>query len=387
MKISVIGAGYVGIPLAAALSKNSSVKLFDIDEKKVGNINKGFLPIKDDYLKEQIHKKNIKLDATTSKKYLFESNFVFISVNTDFSDHDNGFNTQSISALCKEIVKKNPTANIIIKSTVPIGFTSNLSKTLNTKNIAISPEFLSEGNGYFDTINPSRLVIGSKENYKKILDIYKKSYIRVNCEIFNVSPSEAEAIKLFSNTFLAMRVAFFNELDTFSLFNNFDTKKIIQGVCSDKRVGDFYNNPSFGFGGYCLPKDSKQLSEHLGKDYGKLIRSINESNDSRMEVIARKIIESDFKTIGFFRLSMKKGSDNFRESSSLKVLKLINENSKKRILIYEPSMKFDNDNEFELVKDINFFKSESDLIMANRLDSILDDVLHKIFSRDIFQKL
>lgn len=377
--------GYVGLSNSLLLAQNNTVVAYDIDKIKVDMLNK-----KKSYLKEEKiidYLANTKLDfnATTNKSKAFsDSSFVIIATPTDYDPETNFFDTRSIEAVITEALHYNPKANIIIKSTIPIGYTSKVKKVFNNKNIIFSPEFLREGNALEDCLYPSRIVIGDKTNKAiEFANLLKQAAIKKNIPILYTSSKEAEAIKLFSNTYLAMRVSYFNELDTFAEINNLNTKDIIEGVCLDERIGLHYNNPSFGYGGYCLPKDTKQLLSNFKDIPSNLIQAIVDSNNTRKNFIAESIMKSNPKVIGIHRLIMKSDSDNFRSSAIKDIIKKINKKSVE-IVIYEPSISEDFYNNLRVINNLDEFKRISDVIVTNRISDEVLDVKDKLYTRDIF---
>ena len=385
--ITIIGSGYVGMSLAVLLSQKHNINIIDIDEEKVKRINLGISPIKDDLISEYLATKNLKLHASAPNVSILEiSSIIIIATPTDFDEKTNKFDTSSVDGAIDEIIRKNIDSTIIIKSTIPEGHTEFLQKKYNNKRIIFSPEFLREGNALYDNLYPSRIVVGSKcEDAKIFANLLRNASLKKEVEVLFTSSREAEAIKLFSNTYLAMRVAFFNELDTYAISKGLNSKDIISGLSLDERIGGHYNNPSFGYGGYCLPKDTKQLLANFSDIPQDLIQSVIISNTKRKTFIAKKILESNSNVIGFFKLSMKKGSDNFRSSSILDVIELI-KNSGKEIIIFEPNI--DNDYFLDIKVDNNLesFKRRCDLIVANRSERMLNDVQSKLFTRDIFKE-
>ncbi len=386
MKICVVGIGYVGLSNAILMSQNYAVTLLDINESKVNKINSKQSPIIEKMISEYLVSKNLNLIATTDKKIAFKNkDYIVIAVPTNFSEKINGFDTSIIDLIIKDISLLNPSAVVIIKSTVPIGFTESISKKYQMSNLYFCPEFLREGQSLKDSLYPSRIVIGgSTPQAKQFTKILIECALKDDIEVFFTSNAEAESIKLFSNSYLAMRVSFFNELDTFALENNLNSRKIIDGVSSDSRIGKFYNNPSFGYGGYCLPKDTRQLLSNFNDIPQELISSIVESNETRINFLAKKIINLSPKKIGVYRLIMKEGSDNWRKSSLLHLVnKLIK--TKIKIFLYEPLMSHEDiDSSVTLVKTIDCFDEEVELILTNRLDSKILKYENKIFSRDVF---
>lgn len=387
-KVTIIGAGFVGMSLALLLSKKHNVSIFDIDERKVESINSKKTTINDPDIIKALKNKKLNLFATTeSEEALVDSNFVFIATPTNFIESSNLFDTTAVEESIKASIKKSdPKSLLIIKSTVPIGFTESQSLKYNTKRIIFSPEFLREGMALHDNLYPSRLIIGGTNNNLNILfaNIMRDASIKKDFDILYMKSREAEAVKLFSNTFLAMRVAFFNELDSFAMEKNMSALNIVKGVSLDPRIGDYYNNPSFGYGGYCLPKDTKQLLSHYEDVPQSLIKAIIQSNLIRKDFLINKIRALKPRTIGIFRLVMKEGSDNFRESAILSLIPKLKE-SKIKILLYEPMLKDDTYEEIPVITKLKDFIDDSDMIIANRLSSDLINHENKVFTRDLFQ--
>jgi UDPglucose 6-dehydrogenase len=387
-KVTIIGAGFVGMSLALLLSKKHNVSIFDIDERKVESINSKKTIINDPDIIKALKNKKLNLFATTkSEEALIDSNFVFIATPTNFIESSNLFDTTAVEDSIKaSIEKSDPKSILIIKSTVPIGFTESQSLKYNTNRIIFSPEFLREGMALHDNLYPSRLIIGGTNNNLNILfaNIMRDASIKKDFDILYMKSREAEAVKLFSNTFLAMRVAFFNELDSFAMEKNMSALNIVKGVSLDPRIGDYYNNPSFGYGGYCLPKDTKQLLSHYEDVPQSLIKAIIQSNLIRKDFLINKIRALKPKTIGIFRLVMKEGSDNFRESAILSLIPKLKE-SKIKILLYEPMLKDDTYEEIPVITNLKDFIDDSDMIIANRLSSDLINHENKVFTRDLFQ--
>jgi len=386
MKIAVVGIGYVGLSIATLLSKDNDVTMFDINFEKVDQINSWTIPIQDNYLLNYINKENIKLKATKNCEELYkESSMVIICTSTNFDESTNTFDTSSVENTIKEVLKVNKNIPIIIKSTIPVGFTKRIQKEYEYKNIIFAPEFLREGNALYDNLHPSRIIVGDfTEDAKIFANLMKENCLKNNVDIIYMDSTEAEAVKLFSNTYLAMRVAFFNELDTFAETNNLNSESIINGVCLDERIGNYYNNPSFGYGGYCLPKDTKQLLSNYNNSPQNLITAIVESNITRKKHIANMILNKDSQVIGIYRLTMKHNSDNFRQSAILDIINHLKHNYKE-IIIYEPLI---NKKEFmgcKIENNFDLFKIKSDVIVANRIDSELKNVKEKVYSRDIFR--
>lgn len=390
LNICVIGAGYVGLAQALFLAKYHNVFLYDINKDKLDLIAKGISPIKDKDIEEYLKRDDINLKVDSDFNHaVAHKDVVLIATPTDYDDVNNKFDTSSVETCISKTIRANYQALIVIKSTVNIGFTKDMINKYHFKNILFVPEFLKEGTALHDAIHPTRIIIGENEGANTDLFLTMIEDGIKDTEVEIMSNLEAEAAKLFANSYLAMRVAFFNELDTYAESMNLDSKKIIKGVCDDPRIGDFYNNPSFGYGGYCLPKDSKQLKSSFGTIPNETISSIVSSNQTRKEYIANQI-ESKIKNIenpiiGIYRLTMKTGSDNFRQSSVLDVMRLLN-NKGYKIIIYEPTI---NENALEgikIIKDLSTFKNSASIIIANRYDTVLNDVKNKVYTRDIYNR-
>ena len=384
MKISIIGSGYVGLANAAIFSKNHSVHCCDIDEEKINMLKNSCLSISEVQLSNQlkINKKNIQysndFDICTE-----QSDYIFVCVGTNYSDNHGKFDTLSLENILEKLNNQPTNAIIVLKSTLPIGFCEKFTNKYTNLKIIYYPEFLRENTAYADILNSSRHVIGGEESNLNVFYKFLQDELD-NPNIIKTNFTEAEAIKLFSNAFLAMRIAFFNELDTFAYAANLSASTVIKGVCADCRIGDWYNNPSFGYGGYCLPKDTKQLLYDFKDLPQSLIKASITSNNQRIKFISDSILNKSKGVIGIYRLVMKKGSDNIRESSIIKVLENLVK-SNKEVIIYEP---FISENKFkscEIVDDLNYFKNKSDLIITNRYDDNLSNVIHKVFSRDLFR--
>ena len=385
--IAIIGSGYVGMSLAVLLSQKHNINIIDIDEEKVKKINLGISPIKDDLISEYLATKNLKLHASTPNASILEiSSIIIIATPTDFEEKTNKFNTSSVDRIIDEIMKKNLDSTIVIKSTIPEGHTEFLQEKYNNKRIIFSPEFLREGNALLDNLYPSRIVVGSKCKHAKIFaDLLRKASLKKEVKILFTSSREAEAIKLFSNTYLALRVAFFNELDTYAMSKGLNSEDIITGLSLDERIGDHYNNPSFGYGGYCLPKDTKQLLANFNDIPQDLIKSVISSNRKRKVFMAKAILDTESNIIGFYKLAMKKDSDNFRSSSILDVIKLVRATGK-QIIIFEPNIDNKDYLGIEIDNNLKSFKERCDLIVTNRAEKALSSVQSKVFTRDIFQE-
>ena len=386
MKISVAGIGYVGLSNAILLSQNNDVVAFDISQNRVDQLNQKSSPISDPEIEDYLLNKKLNLSFTVDKNEAIEgSDFVIVATPTNYDIETNFFNTDSVESLINDIREINTNATIVIKSTVPVGFTEKIKKQFNCEEIFFSPEFLREGRALFDNLYPSRIIIGSKSKSAiNFLKIMKDASLKKDVEFLLTNSTEAEAIKLFSNTYLAMRVAYFNELDTYSESHELNTKDIIKGVGLDPRVGNHYNNPSFGYGGYCLPKDTKQLRANYKDIPNSLVSAIVDANSKRKDFIADSIINKNPKVVGVFRLIMKTGSDNYRESSVLGVMKRIKAKGIE-VIVYEP---FIEDKEFfnsKVIRNLEKFKKLSDIIIANRVTDEIKDVMSKVYTRDLFQ--
>ena len=385
-KITVVGSGYVGMSLAVLLSQHHQVCIYDIDEERVKKINNGISTISDKDIDHFLKSNNLKLSATLDAKIAFEGvDFVIIATPTNYNEETKEFDTSSIESSVKKVLgNKNKEPLIIIKSTVPIGYTLKLRDLFNYKNIVFSPEFLREGSALNDNLFPSRIIFGDKsQEILEFSEILKKSSKQENTKILFMESTEAECVKLFSNTYLAMRVAFFNELYSFSMKHELNSEDIIKGVSCDSRIGDHYNNPSFGYGGYCFPKDTKQLLANFKDVPQNLIKSIVDSNETRKYFIAEEIAKKDIKTVGIFRLIMKDGSDNFRFAAVMDIIDMLNEKGLE-ILIYEPLHKSQTFHSYKVIPNLKDFKELSNIIIANRFSEKLNDVSSKIFTRDIF---
>ena len=386
--ITIIGSGYVGFSLAVLLSKKNKVISYDIDKERVNKINSNISPIEDKEIQDSLEKDNLMLKATVEDKIAFKNpEFIIIATPTNFNPISNEFDTKSVDESIKKSILLSPKATIVIKSTVPIGFTKDISIKYNTSNIFFSPEFLREGKALKDNLEPSRIIIGS--HCKNALEFSKiliePTLNKDNVEILFCESSEAEAIKLFANTYLAMRISFFNELDSFCEHENLNAKNVIDGVSLDHRIGSHYNNPSFGYGGYCLPKDTKQLLSNFKSVPNSLMQAIVNSNTLRKDYIAKSIIEKKPKSVGVYRLVMKKGSDNFRESAIQGIISRLIE-SNINIVIYEPNFKEKYFQSIKILNNLDLFKSSVDLIIANRIEFLedLEDVMEKVYTRDIY---
>lgn len=384
-KILIFGAGYVGYSLALTLDQNYSVVIVEKDKKKIDKINNQEAPISDYFIDQYIKNNPTNLIATDNPDYhLKNSEIIILALPTNFDQSSNSFDTSIMDFVLEMLNNSNVNADIVIKSTIPIGYTKKSKKKYQNLSLFFVPEFLRENRAIEDTLNPSRIIIGDKEeNAAKIVNIFKNT-AKNNPKILYMSDLEAEAVKLFANSFLAMRISFFNELDSFAIHHDLNTQNIIDGVCTDNRIGPEYNNPSFGYGGYCLPKDTRQLVANFEEIPESIFTATIESNKKRKDFITKKILEKNINNIGIFRLVMKKDSDNFRESAVFDIINsLIKEG--KDILVYEPLMQ-DNNDLFEVTHDLKYFKNICELFIANRMDDQLLDVKEKVFTRDIYGK-
>lgn len=387
MKIAVAGTGYVGLSLATLLSQNNEVIALDVIPEKVEKINNRISPIKDKEIEDFFKTKDLNLKATLDYKDAFEgAKFIIISTPTNYDDEKNHFDTSSVEDIIQKVISMNINTTMVVKSTIPVGFIRAMKQKYNIDNIMFSPEFLREGKALYDNLYPSRIIVGEKsERAQEFANLLKSASLKDNVEVKFMDSTEAEAVKLFANTYLALRVAYFNELDTYAEIKGLNTKDIIEGVCLDPRIGSHYNNPSFGYGGYCLPKDTKQLLANYDNVPQNLIRAIVRSNRTRKKHITEMIMRKNPETVGVYRLTMKSGSDNFRASAIQEIIDRLKLEGVD-VIIYEPTLKAEQFNNCKVINNFEEFSKKSDVILANRVEEELKVVKDKVYTRDLYSR-
>ena len=388
MKIAVAGTGYVGLSLATLLSQKNEVMALDVVPEKVEKINNRISPIRDEYIEKYLKEKELDLKATLDYQEAFkEAQYIIISTPTNYDEEKNYFDTSSVEDIIQKVLSmEDKNMTMVVKSTIPVGFIENMKRKYNIENIFFSPEFLREGHALYDNLYPSRIIVGEKsEKAKEFANLLVDAAEKENIDVLYMNSTEAEAVKLFANTYLALRVAYFNELDTYALMKGLNSKDIIKGVCLDSRIGNHYNNPSFGYGGYCLPKDTKQLLANYKNVPQNLIEAIVKSNKTRKDFITEEIVKKNPHVVGIYRLTMKSGSDNFRASAIQDIMKNLRANNIK-VIIYEPTLESNDFCGFTVVNDIEKFKDASSVILANRIDEKILDVKSKVYTRDLFSR-
>ncbi len=387
MKIAVAGTGYVGLSMAVLLSLENEVFALDIVPEKVEMISNRKSPIRDEYIEDYLKNKNLNLKATLDYKEAFkDAEYIIISTPTNYNEESGYFDTSSVEDIIEKVVGLGNKATMVVKSTIPVGFIENMKKKYNIDNIMFSPEFLREGRALYDNLYPSRIIVGERsKRAEKFASLLKNAALKEDVEVKFMNSTEAEAVKLFANTYLALRVSYFNELDTYAELNGLNTKDIIDGVCLDPRIGTHYNNPSFGYGGYCLPKDTKQLLANYENVPQNLIGAIVKSNDTRKDHVTAMVMKKNPKIVGIYRLTMKTNSDNFRASAIQGIIERLAKRGVE-VIIYEPTLKEDSFNGYKVINDFNKFSDLSDVVLANRLDDNTKTIEEKIYSRDLFTR-